>query len=1088
MPQRAHGYARRPVGTATVAAMALLLSLFAVLFGADHVRAATATTITVDDSVQGTGRDQFDYQGSGWGHASGEGAPANPHGGTNSWTDHSGDTVTFRFTGTQLTFRGITDPGHGIGAVSVDGGAPADVDFYSAARTGDVPLWTSPALPDGGHTFTLAWTGRKNAASTGTAVTVDRVDFVGEAPPPGQTDITVNAADGGRTFDGIGAISGGGGNSRLLINYPEPQRSQILDYLFKPGYGASLQLLKAEIGGDTNSTDGAEPSIEHTRGAVDCDSGYEWWLMEQAKKRNPDIKLYGLAWGAPGWIGNTSNTAGGGDFWSQDMIDYLTAWLGCAKRHGLTIDYLGGWNERGYDKAWYEKLHATLAAKHLPIQVVGADSGLDVADAMATDPQFAGSVDIVGTHYPCSGGDGGDATTCSSSATAQAIGKPLWASENGSQDDNTGTGALIRSITRGYLDGKFTAYLNWPLLAAIYPNLPYDTVGLSVANQPWSGAYSNGKSLWATAQVTQVTRPGWRFIDSASGYLGGDRSNGSYVTLKAPDDSAYSTIVETSTATSAQTVNVTVTGGLPNGTVHVWATDLDPGDTAADFVHTGDITPQDGHFSLTLKPGYVYSLTTTSGQGKGTAVSPPEGHLRLPYTDTFEQDSPGREAKYLSDMQGAFELARCDSGRAGQCVRQMAAQRPIEWQDDSDAFALLGDTGWKDYTVSSDVYLEQPGTVELIGRAGEQQRPQSHQAGYFLRVGDTGAWSIVKSDTSGQLATLAGGTVPALGTHRWHTLGLGFSGTTITAIVDGQRVGAVDDSAYSAGQAGLGVVGYQTDEFDNLRITPVTHPAAPPATLTTVLPKVIHRGESVTVKTTFAVPASGGAASGLTVRPGAPAGWTVDPTTPAVFPTVQPGQSVSASWTVTAPTAADTPVTASFAPLATYVRDGVPHWTRGSANATVPIPAPTGSPYLSDLTFVSSTNGWGPVERDMSNGEQAAGDGQPITIRGTRYAKGLGVHANGDVAFYLGGKCTRFTATAGIDDEVAPYGSVTFSVVADGKTLTTTPVVTGASAAQPLDVDVTGAQQLDLVVGDGGDGNAHDHSDWADARLTCATG
>jgi hypothetical protein len=42
------------------------------------------------------------------------------------------------------------------------------------------------------------------------------------------TSITVNGTATGRTFDGIGAISGGGGNSRLLMNYPEPERGQIL--------------------------------------------------------------------------------------------------------------------------------------------------------------------------------------------------------------------------------------------------------------------------------------------------------------------------------------------------------------------------------------------------------------------------------------------------------------------------------------------------------------------------------------------------------------------------------------------------------------------------------------------------------------------------------------------------------------------------------------------------------------------------------------------------------------------------------------------------------------------------------------------
>src|SRR2546423_7355266 len=113
------------------------------------------------------------------------------------------------------------------------------------------------------------------------------------------TAITVDGASAGRTFDGVGAISGGGGNSRLLVDYPATQRNQILDYLFTPGYGADLQILKVEVGGDTNSTDGAESSIEHTKGAINCDNGYEWWLMEQAKARNPAIKLYGLSWGAP---------------------------------------------------------------------------------------------------------------------------------------------------------------------------------------------------------------------------------------------------------------------------------------------------------------------------------------------------------------------------------------------------------------------------------------------------------------------------------------------------------------------------------------------------------------------------------------------------------------------------------------------------------------------------------------------------------------------------------------------------------------------------------------------------------------------
>src|SRR5271170_4199521 len=67
------------------------------------------------------------------------------------------------------------------------------------------------------------------------------------------TTIAANGTSAGLTFGGIGAISGGGGNSRLLTDYPAAEQTQILDYLFKPGYGADLQILKVEIGGDANS-------------------------------------------------------------------------------------------------------------------------------------------------------------------------------------------------------------------------------------------------------------------------------------------------------------------------------------------------------------------------------------------------------------------------------------------------------------------------------------------------------------------------------------------------------------------------------------------------------------------------------------------------------------------------------------------------------------------------------------------------------------------------------------------------------------------------------------------------------------------
>src|SRR5579862_9105561 len=176
-----------------------------------------------------------------------------------------------------------------------------------------------------------------------------------------QVTVVLDGAGKGRVFDGLGAASAGA-SSRLLIDYPEPQRSQILDYLFKPDYGAALQHLKVEIGGEVNSTDGTEPTHERTRGDLNFKRGYEWWLMQQARARNPNIVLDCLAWGAPGWIGN-------GNYYSQDMCNYIVSFIkGAQTNYGLTINFTGTHNEAGLNPgaaAWMKLLRSTLDANGL---------------------------------------------------------------------------------------------------------------------------------------------------------------------------------------------------------------------------------------------------------------------------------------------------------------------------------------------------------------------------------------------------------------------------------------------------------------------------------------------------------------------------------------------------------------------------------------------------------------------------------------------------------------------------------------------------------------------------------------------------
>src|SRR5207302_2503370 len=174
-------------------------------------------------------------------------------------------------------------------------------------------------------------------------------------------------------------------------------------------------------------------------------------------------------------------------------------------------------------------------------------------------------------------------------------------------------------------------------------------------------------------------------------------------------------------ATAAQTVTLRVAGGLPGGTLHVWSTDLT---TTNPMAHTADLTASGGAYQLTLNPGRVYTITTTTGQGAGTTVSPQRTMLALPYTDGFDAAATGTLPRYFTDMNGAFEAAPCGAGRAGQCVRQMSANTPIRWTNEAyfAPYSLIGDTSWVNYTVSSDVLLEQTGTAEIIGRARLQNR------------------------------------------------------------------------------------------------------------------------------------------------------------------------------------------------------------------------------------------------------------------------------------------------------------------------------------------------------------------------------
>ncbi|MBC8108050.1 MAG: NPCBM/NEW2 domain-containing protein [Anaerolineae bacterium] len=160
----------------------------------------------------------------------------------------------------------------------------------------------------------------------------------------------------------------------------------------------------------------------------------------------------------------------------------------------------------------------------------------------------------------------------------------------------------------------------------------------------------------------------------------------------------------------------------------------------------------------------------------------------------------------------------------------------------------------------------------------------------------------------------------------------------------------------------------------------------------------------------------------------------------------------------------------------------------GSKQATTSVTV-TGGPvqtttYVSDLTPTLANNGWGPYQKDKSNGEAGANDGLTITLNGVTYTKGLGVHAASELRYNLGGNYNQFLASIGVDDEVGAGGAVVFQVWDNlGNKLYDSGTMGGATATKSVTIDVTGKQELRLIVTDGGNGADSDHADWANARL-----
>lgn len=269
------------------------------------------------------------------------------------------------------------------------------------------------------------------------------------------------------------------------------------------------------------------------------------------------------------------------------------------------------------------------------------------------------------------------------------------------------------------------------------------------------------------------------------------------------------------------------------------------------------------------------------------------------------------------------------------------------------------------------------------------------------------------------------------------------------------------------------------DEVDHyppatdVSVDPQMPPAYPGSDL-----HVAKAGQQITTVATFGNDGRA-AVTDATLDLTGPSGWKIEGS-PVSTGALATDKHLSGTWQVTVP--ADVgPGLYTLTGTTTYRwGDGAHAASAKSENTVRVMVGPSGSPYLSDLSWLSATNGYGPVLIDK------AYFGGPLTIHGTVYAHGMWTNAVASIEYYLGGRCSRLTADFGLDDSVKGQGSVTYRVSADGMSVFDSGLVTNSTPTVHADVPLTGAQVVRIDVGDGGNGITYDNADIAAPKLTCA--
>jgi hypothetical protein len=278
-------------------------------------------------------------------------------------------------------------------------------------------------------------------------------------------------------------------------------------------------------------------------------------------------------------------------------------------------------------------------------------------------------------------------------------------------------------------------------------------------------------------------------------------------------------------ATNDQTLNFTLAGPLSTSPRHVW--ESSGTNDATWFAHPkGRLSTNTGHsFSLTVRPNSIVTITTTTGQKKGTFRNIPRPvPFPATYGEDFESYANHQTPKYISDYYGAFEVTTDADPAHNKCLQQQITSPVIKWarRDDRNyTQTLIGDKEWRNYEVTVEAKMDSAGFVEIGARCVPHNDNQL--IGPHLKVTIDGGWTL--EDSGGGM--LASGSVAGFKGTEWHRYGLRCVGHAIAGSIDGAEK-AVATTLQSQGAVYLATSRNLT-KFDNLAIVPLSEPRPGPA-------------------------------------------------------------------------------------------------------------------------------------------------------------------------------------------------------------------------------------------------------------------